>query len=341
DMMTDACAVMDAAGSHKAIIMGISQGGAATILFAATYPERVQGMVLYGTTPTFVQRNNEPSWAMPEDAYAKWIDNIEREWGGAYGLGVFAPSRLHDPALRDWWAKFLRMAASPGSITSLLKIDAQVDVRHILSSVQVPTLVIHRTQDRAVRIDAGRYLAETIPDATLIELEGNDHFFFVDAEPIIQYIEDFSHSLTNDHSPQNIFATIVYGQSRTALDCDHMMATIKRRNGRLIACADGTCTIVFDRPSHAIRCAQELNHNLENTKFGIHIGECQLRGNSLTGIALDIAQQICQVSNPQTVCVSRTIRDLIAGTGIQLEEMTIQPAGALQLPIYLVHENVS
>lgn len=336
NMISDACAVMNAVGSEQALLMGVSEGGAATLLFAATYPERVKGLIIYGATPKFVRDGNEPKFAMPPEAFEHWIDMMEREWGGPYGIELFAPSRMHESDFRDWWAKFLRMAASPGSVFDVFRIIADIDVRHVLPSIYVPTLVLHRTGDQMIYIDAGRYIAEQMPNATFVEINGSDHLFWVNPDTMLDYIEHFSQSLEDSSQPEYILTTVLNACFDSAVSHDSVKSVILHFQGRIIKQNEDSLTAIFDGPSRAIRCAKNLFSSHKHAKFSLHTGECRIQGDAIMGTALTIAAQICEQSEIDTIIVSRTIRDLIAGSGINLDKHGYLELDDFQLPLYIV-----
>src|SRR5438132_11951162 len=170
--MDDVRAVMDTVGSQRAALLGISEGGPMSILFAATYPERTSDLILYGSIAKGAWAPDYP-WAPKQDAELDaWLDKLRREWGGPFAIEWWAPSMAHDPRFRDWYAKFLRLGASPGAAVSLVRLNAAIDVRPILPAIRVPTLVLHRVGDHAVNIEEGRYLASHIPGAKLVEFAG-------------------------------------------------------------------------------------------------------------------------------------------------------------------------
>jgi DNA-binding SARP family transcriptional activator/pimeloyl-ACP methyl ester carboxylesterase len=187
----DIAAVMAAAGSRQAILLGVSEGGPASILFAGSHPERVLGVVLYGTLAKGTRSPDYP-FALRADQYDRWLQHMLHSWGSPVGIEFFAPSRSNDPALRSWWAELLRLAASPGSMRLVLEILRNIDVRPMLANIRVPALVLHRRDDAAIRVQAGRFLAGRIPGARYVELDGSDHWWWVgDTRTILDEIEDF------------------------------------------------------------------------------------------------------------------------------------------------------
>src|SRR5687767_3444652 len=189
--MADVQAVMDAAGSRRAVLMGVSEGGPLCALFAATHPESTAGLVMLGSYARRLRAPDYP-WGPTAEERDQFCQTIIREWGGPVGIDERAPSRALDPDFREWWAAYLRMGASPGAAVALTRMNAGVDIRHILASIRVPSLVIHRTGDRLLKVEEGRYLAEHIPGATLAELPGDDHLPFVgDQLSVLSAIDQF------------------------------------------------------------------------------------------------------------------------------------------------------
>lgn len=174
----DIAAVLDAAGADTAVLMGVSESGPASALFAAAHPERTEALIIYGSMSKGLRSDDYP-WGLSDEQYAAWLDLLERDWGKPVSLEFFAPSLTHDAAFRDWWAKFLRQGSSPGTVRDVIGALRDIDVRPMLGDIRCPTLVLHRKDDRAILFGAGRNLAELIPGARLVALEGGDHLFFV------------------------------------------------------------------------------------------------------------------------------------------------------------------
>jgi pimeloyl-ACP methyl ester carboxylesterase len=189
--MDDVRAVLDAVGSERAALFGYSEGGGMCALFAATYPARTSGLIMYGSYARLKPAHDHP-WARSAEVQARWLETIQRDWGGPVGLDIRAPSQLADDSVRQWWARFLRMGASPAAAAELSRMSYEIDIRHLLPAVRVPTLVLHTSSDRTVDIGASRYIAELIPGAKLVELAGVDHLPWGDgADRIVDEIEEF------------------------------------------------------------------------------------------------------------------------------------------------------
>ena len=263
--MDDVRAVLDAVGSRQAALLGVSEGGPLCALYATTYPERTRALVMIGT---YAKRRWAPDypWAPTDEQGERFLEEIQRTWGGPVGLEARAPSVAHDPAFRDWWSTYLRMGASPGAALALTRMNAEIDVRDVLPAIRVPTLILHRTEDRLLTIDEGRYVASRIPGATLIELPGEDHLPFVgDQDTMLDAIERF---LGNGHEAvdaDRVLATILTATdrrgagpaARQAFEVQ-ARADIDRQRGRLLAFTPTQIQAAFDGPARAIRCAATL-----------------------------------------------------------------------------------
>ncbi|MDX1925416.1 MAG: alpha/beta fold hydrolase [Pirellulaceae bacterium] len=214
--MDDVRAVMDAAGSEHAVLCGVSEGGPMCSLFAATYPQKTLALVVIGSYARRLRAADYP-WGPSEEQHAMFLDEIGRNWGGPVGIETRAPSCANDTAFCEWWATYLRMGASPGAVLALTKMNAQIDIRHILKSIQVPTLVLHRTGDRCLRVEEGRFLAEQIPGAKFVELEGNDHLPFVgNQDDFLDPIAEFLTGLKPNQRVHRILTTVLCAQVKGA-----------------------------------------------------------------------------------------------------------------------------
>ncbi len=336
--MDDVRAVLDAVGSRQAALLGVSEGGPLCALYATTYPERTRALVMIGT---YAKRRWAPDypWAPTDEQGERFLDEIHRTWGGPVGLEARAPSVAHDPAFRDWWSTYLRMGASPGAALALTRMNAEIDVRDVLPAIRVPTLILHRTEDRLLTIDEGRYVASRIPGATLIELPGEDHLPFVgDQDTMLDAIERF---LGNGHQAvdaDRVLATILTATidaadpaARQAFEV-HARADIDRQRGRLLAFTPTQIQAAFDGPARAIRCAATLvaagARAGRAVRAGLHTGECELVAGEMRGVAVDLSSDLAGLARPGEVLVSRTLVDLVAGSGLEFESRGPQPFGA-------------
>ena len=323
--MDDVRAVMSAAGSQRAVLMGVSEGGPLTALFAATYPALAAGVVIIGGYARRLWAPDYP-WGPTPEQRETFIAALEREWGGPFGLEARAPSRCNDPEFRNWWAKYLRMGASPGAASALTRMNAQIDVRHVLPTIRVPALVIHRTGDRALRVEEGRFLADRIPGARFVELPGDDHLPFVgDQESILGAVERFVGELHDPPRTTRVLATCLFiraegeGEILSRLD-DEARREIAWFHGRKFAHVTDALVATFDGPARAIRCACAIRDAAQRAGVrlaaGLHTGECDTDGEAMTGTTVEIGALLAEAAAPGDVIVSNTVVDLVAGSGL-------------------------
>ena len=332
--MDDVRAVMDAAGSTRAVLCGVSEGGAMSALFAATYPERTAGLVMIGSYAKRI-RDASYAWGPTEPQWEQFLDQIRAEWGGPVGLDARAPSMAHDPAFRQWWAAYLRTAASPSAAVALTRMNAQADVRAILPLIRVPTLVIHRTGDRCLQVEEGRYVASRIPGARFVELPGEDHLPFVgDQEAILTEVGEFLQGAQQAPGVERVLATVLAASFLLVSDPahprsdpwrrfqDHLTRELEWVRGHEFG-VRGDCLLAsFDGPSRAIRCASAIAHYAERfgieIRAGIHTGDCEVEGEAIRGAVVETAVRIREQARAGEIIVSSTVRDLVAGSGISL-----------------------
>ncbi len=324
DTIQDTLAVMGAAGCERAVLLGVSEGGAASLLMAVTHPDRLHALVIYGTTPKLARTDTTPKWAIPVDAFARVLDLMERSWGGPFALEDFAPSRAHDPAFRAWWSRLLRLGASPGSARAVWEALRDVDVRHLLPSVHVPTLILHRSDDRMIRVGAARYMAEAIPGARYVELPGSDHFFWVKGHELVREIEAFLDDLDPAAPVEQVLLTAVcarFQSSLTAVAQAVLQTEVERHHGKLHMHDAAACTATFDGPSRAIRCACRVRDRLSEQgialRAAIHTGEFEVAADHVAGPMLDVTQAIAEAAALGDVLASQTTIDLVAGAAIE------------------------
>ncbi len=336
--MDDVRAVLEAVGSTRAALLGVSEGGPLCTLFATTYPSRTSALVMIGTYARRLWAPDYP-WAQRRTEQSAFLEEIRQHWGGAVGLEVRAPSRASDPVFRQWWATYLRMGASPGAALTLTQMNAEIDVRHVLPAVRVPTLVLHRTEDRCFSVEEGRYIASQIPGATFAELPGADHLPFVgDQDALLDEVERFLGQATSDVDDGRVLATlmhVVVGSSSEVESAPfeaHMRRDIQRFRGRVMSGDVHALTAAFDGPARAIRCASALAAVASQfgceVRVGLHTGECATTGAQLTGPALDVARALAETSTAGEVLVSRTVKDLVAGSGLTFSDRGVRSLGA-------------
>ena len=338
DRMQDLRAVMDAAGSERAALFGLSEGGPMSMLFAATYPDRVLALVLYGAFARMNQAQDYP-WGYPPELLERTVEAKVESWGrDDRTVEDFAPSMADDGDFKRRFAVFERRATSPGGFEALMRMNAATDVREVLSSIRVPTLILHRTGDIPIRVGHGRYLQAHIRGSRYIELPGNDHFFWVgDIGAIFDEVEEFLTGRRSSHDTDRVLATVLYtdivGSTelaarlgdvswRRVLDRHDQIAQreIGRWHGRLIKSTGDGILATFDGPARAIRCATTLRDALHTEtveiRAGLHTGEIELREQDVLGIGVHIASRVESLAAPNEVLVSKTVTDLVAGSGI-------------------------
>jgi pimeloyl-ACP methyl ester carboxylesterase len=314
--MDDVRAVMDAAKSERAVLFGYSEGGPMCAVFAATYPARAAGLIMHGSYARRVWAADYP-WGTPAAEWEAFIETTSRDWGGPVGLEARAPSLFHDEPFRQWWARFTRMSAGPAGNAALLRMNAQIDVRHVLPSIRVPTLILHPAGDRTARVELGRYLARQIPGAKYVEMPGIDHVPFGDtADRALAEIEAFVTSLPQEVEADRVLATV-------------MFTDIVRSTERAAA-GDGVLA-AFDGPARAVRCACAVGEAVKplglRVRAGVHTGECEVMGDKLAGIAVHIGARVAAAAGEDEV--SSTVRDLVAGSGLQFSDRGRQPLKAI------------
>jgi pimeloyl-ACP methyl ester carboxylesterase len=339
--MDDVRAVMDAVGSERAALLGHSEGGNMCVLFTATYPERTRALVLVGCYATRIPSDDYP-WAPTIEDRDREIERTEATWGSPEAFRKLAPSKVDDEAFQRWIGRYVRQAASPKAAAALLRMNTQIDVREILPSVRVPTLLIYRTDDADVHVQEGRYIAERIPDAKFVELPGVDHVVWAgDADAVLDEVEEFLTGARRGPDSDRVLATVLFtdivGSTETAVRVgdrgwdallrrhhDVVRRELARWRGREIDTAGDGFLATFDGPARAIRCAVALREGLRElglqVRAGLHTGEVEVSGEAVRGIAVHIGSRVSGLAGPDEVLVSRTVADLVAGSGIVLAD---------------------
>jgi class 3 adenylate cyclase len=340
ERMDDLRAVMDAAGSQRAAVYGGSEGGALAILFAVTHPERVSALVLYGAYARLAWAPDYPD-GIPDDAWTDGLPLMEATWGRGTGEGPFvnalAPNLANDPVFQKTYGRWERLSASPGAAVAILQMIHDIDVRHLLTAIQVPTLVVHRTADPS-HAAGSRYLGAHINAARVVELPGDQYFPHLgDQDAILDEIEEFLTGVRPVHVPNRALATVLFtdivsSTTRAAalgdaewtrvLDQHDSLAAreVDRHRGRRIKTTGDGMLATFDGPARAVRCAQAICESVRplgiEVRAGLHTGEIELRGDDVGGIAVHIGQRVSALAGPGEVLVSSTVKDLVAGSGI-------------------------
>ena len=335
--MDDLRAVMDAAGMEQAALLSVSEGGSMAALFAATYPSRCRALVLIGAYARF------SSFVQTREGLAEFFKYTEHAWGSGASAQKFAPSRASDPDFQRWWGRHERTGASPAAAAALMRMNEQIDVSNIVSTIRLPTLVIHRTGDKAVNVEGGRFLAENIPGARYLELPGSDHVPFVgdNAPEIADAVEEF---LTGSRPPvaiDRVLATALFtdivgstekavalgdNRWRDLLDSHHaaIRRNLKRFRGNEVKSTGDGILATFDGPARGVRCACTIAEEIRplgiNVRAGLHTGECEMIGDDVGGIAVHIGARVAALAGADEVLVSGTVRDLVAGSGLRFAD---------------------
>ncbi len=341
ERMDDLRAVMDAVGSKRAALFGYSEGGSLCTLFAATYPDRTIALALFGTFAKRIWSADYP-WAPTPEQREREYEYVEREWGNMMDLSHYIPSKIDDEAFAQRAATYLRRSASPGAAVALLKMNTQLDITDVLPTVHVPTLVMHRTGDLDVNVEEGRWLAERIPGARFVELLGEDHLPWVgDQDAILDEVQEFLTGARPEPVATRVLATILFtdivGSTHRAHElgdkawkavleehdqlCDKC---VEQFRGRVIKRTGDGVHATFDGPGRAISCAKGIVDSAREMgveiRAGLHTGECEIRGEEMEGVAVHLAARVAALADPGEVLVSRTVRDLVAGSGLKLTD---------------------
>jgi pimeloyl-ACP methyl ester carboxylesterase len=343
--MDDVRAVMDTVGSERAALLGYSEGGPMCALFAATYPARTTAVITAGSYARRIWAPDYP-WAPTPDQHQQFMERCQREWGGPVGLDERWPSAAGDERVRQWWARLLRMGSSPGAAVALLRMNAEMDVRHVLSAVRVPTLILHSIGDRALDVRGSRFMAERIPGAKLVELPGTDHIpWGDDADAILDEIEEFLTGVRHGPEPDRVLATVLFtdivGSTEKAaalgdrrwrdlLEGHHDLVRreLGRFRGREIDTTGDGFLATFDGPARGIRCARAVREAVRplgiEVRAGLHTGEVEILEDKVSGLAVHIGARVAAAAGPGEVLVSSTVKDLVAGSGLHFRDRGLQ-----------------
>ena len=338
--MDDVRAVLDAVGSEQAALFGHSEGGNMCMLFAATYPERVQALVLLSVYAKRLRSDDYP-WAPTPEARETEARALEERGWADVDPGYYAPSRRDDRDFDRWLRGWLRNGASPRAAAALLRMNTQIDVRHVLSTIGVPTLLLNRTDDRDVNVEEGRYIAAQIPGARFVELPGDEHVIAAgEVDRLVDEIEEFLTGSRPSPEADRVLTTVLFtdivGSTDRAvslgdrkwsdvLERHHALvrAELGRHRGREIDTAGDGFLATFDGPARAVRCACAIRDAVRGVglqvRAGVHTGEVQLRGDGIAGVAVHAGARIASLAGPGEVLVSRTVTDLTAGSGLVFE----------------------
>jgi class 3 adenylate cyclase len=341
EQMDDVLAVMDAAGCERAAIAGTLEGGPMAAMFAATYPDRVSALILYAA---FSRATWAPGYEFAWSAEERQVrmDELVKHWGEGWVAAGVAPSRMADPDFLEWAGRLERLAASPSTIQRIFDLIGEFDVRDVLPSIRVPTLVLHRVEDTFIKIEHSRYLAERIPGAKLIELPGGDNMYSLgDSEALLGEMEEFLTGERHRTEPDRMLATVLF--TDICNSTEHMARmgdrgwrymlerhdalfrrSLERHRGREVKHTGDGFLATFDGPARAIRCAADHAESVASlgleVRAGLHTGELEVMDGDLGGLAVHIAARVMDRADPCEVLVSSTVKDLVVGSGIAFQE---------------------
>jgi pimeloyl-ACP methyl ester carboxylesterase len=341
--MHDVQAILDAIGCKQAALFGVSEGGPMSLLYAATHPQRTSALVIYGS---YAKRSWAPDYPFGwnDGQWQRVLDDIEQNWGSPQALSIAmrVPSSTDDPQTAERIAAYFRASASPGAAAAIMRMNREIDVRHVLSATRVPTLVLHRTADPVIDVEHARYLARHIPGAKLVELSGQLHSPWLgDSDAVLDAVEQFLTGKQRVHEPERLLATVLFADivgstERAAALGDSSWRELLRAfyarvrevlqlyRGREISTTGDGFLAAFEGPARGIRCAGAICDAVRSlsleVRCGIHTGECELVGRDLAGIAVHIGARVAALATPGEVLVSQTVRDLVAGSGLAFED---------------------
>ena len=342
NVTSDAIAVLDAAGSERAALVGVSEGGPAATMIAATHPDRVSSMALYGTYARLT-RADDYQEGIPAERLREFWSLLAASWGDPNGLRFFAPSMADDPELREWWGRLLRSGASPGVIETLGQMYERLDVRPLLGSIQIPTLVLYRSGDLITPPPLPRTLVEGIPGARGVELPGDDHLFVAgDQDSILDEVEEFVTGRPAAAEPDRALMTILFADLvdstataaelgdrawRSLLERFNRLCRreLERHGGRLVKTTGDGLLATFNGPARGVRTALAIRDAANSlglrTRGGLHTGECELIEEDVGGLAVHIASRVEGLAEPDQVATTGTVADLVVGSGLEFRDV--------------------
>jgi class 3 adenylate cyclase len=339
--MDDLHAVIEAAGLSRPSIFGASEGGPMALVFAASHPASVDKLIVYGTFARLVRTDDYPIGFHAPD-FDVMVERMRAEWGGPVMPELFAPTVARDEGFREWWARMLRSGSSPAGAFGLMQLYKELDARHALPAIEAPTLVLHKAGDRLVPPRFADYMAESIPGARYTELPGKDHLFFTeDQDALLDEVEDFLTGARVSREPERRLATVLFTDIVGSTDRaaavgdrrwrdladahdDAVRKALARHRGQEIKTMGDGFLASFDGPARAIRCADEIVREAERigmpVRAGVHTGECDVVGDDLSGLAVNIGARVGALAGAGEVLVSQTVKDLVVGSGIEFED---------------------
>ncbi len=341
ERVDDLRAVLDASGSEKATVLGFSEGGSLAMLYAATYPERVRSLILFGSFPATQARSDFAEGGEISQSIARMSKTVSEHWGEGMSLAQFSPSLFRIPAARDFIGRFERAAMSRKTMGYYLQWLRDIDTRDVARKLRVPTLVMHRTGDALIPVSCGRWLAENIPGARMVEFDGDDHApWSGDIDPVVDAMQEFVTGSRPDVETDRVLATVLFsdivgstemasemGDRRWGILLERHHAVVRRQLERFRgieqdAAGDGFFA-TFDGPARAVRCAESIREEVEPlgvaVRLGVHTGECERADNKMAGIAVHTAARVMSLAQPNEILVSSTVKDLVAGSSLAFD----------------------
>jgi len=355
ERMDDVRAVMDAAGSGRAVLLGESEGGPLSMLFAAAHPERAAGLILCGAE---VKERTDEDWPWGEDTAGEFeqaMASLPDRWGGGQAIGYIAPSLAGDAQAREWLGRVQMNAATPGAAETFMRMAFDIDVRDVAPAIRVPALVIHRVDDQVCHVENARFLARRIPGATYVELPGADHAPWVGGDEIVAEIREFVTGVREPAEPDRVLATVLFTDIVASTEHarqlgdrlwrdlvsehhDLIRRELARFRGREIDTAGDGFLAAFDGPARALRAAQSIVRAVRplgiQVRAGVHTGECEILDDKLVGVAVHVGARVAAAAGPSEVLATGTVRDLVAGSGIEFADRGMRPLkGATARPL--------
>lgn len=341
EQMDDVRAVMDAAGSGRAVLLGASEGGPLSMLFAAAHPERAAGLILCGAE---VKERTDQDWPWGEstaEEFEQAMQTLPDRWGGGLAIGYLAPSLAGDGQAREWLGRLQMNAATPAAAEVFMRMAFEIDVRDVAQAIRVPALVIHRADDQVCHVENARFLARHIPGAAYVELPGSDHAPWVGGDQIVAEIREFVTGTREPAEPDRVLATVLFTDIVTSTEQatrlgdrrwrdlvsehhDLIRRELARFRGHEIDTAGDGFLAAFDGPARALRAAQSIVRAVQSlgiqVRAGVHTGECEILDDKLVGVAVHVGARVAATAGPSEVLATGTVKDLVAGSGIEFED---------------------